>query len=262
MKKTKLCLLVGMLLVGWVSAQSNEENFTSAGEWLELGGLSVEGLQQASDKAIITISGLKIGDRIQVPGPQIQKAIKALWKLQLFRDIQILETDRKGDIIFLKILLQEMPRLSAFYIKGVKRKWQEPLRKIIAKDLILDASVSQEAKNRAQRNVKQWLLERGHYFAKVDLVPKRNDEQNELQLEVLITLGEKTKVNEIYFTGNTVLSDRSLRKQMRTKDKHKFLAKRTFLPLLLKSDQQAIVQYYHTKGYLDAHIDQVQIDTL
>lgn len=262
MKKTKLCLLVGMLLVGWLSAQSNGENLTSTEEWLELGGLTVEGLQQANNKAIITISGLKIGDRIQVPGPQIQQAIKALWKLQLFQDIQIIETDRKGDIIFLKILLQEMPRLSAFHIKGVKRKWQEPLRKIIAKDLIINASVSQEAKNRAQRNVKQWLLERGHYFAKVNIISDLNDQQEGLSLDVRVNPGEKTKINEIYFTGNTVISDQNLRKQMQTKDRHKFLSKRVFLPLLLKSDQQAIIQYYQTKGYLDARIDKVQIDTL
>ncbi len=261
MKKTKLCLWVGMLLVGWLSAQSTEENLTSTGEWLEIGGVTVEGMQQANDKALVTISGLKVGDRIQIPGSQIQKAIKALWKLQLFRDIQILETDRKGDIIFLKIVVQEMPRLSAFHVKGVKRKWQEPLRKIIAQDLILSASVSQEAKTRVQRNVKQWLLEKGYYFAKVDIIPQLKDPHQGLRLEVQITPGEKTKVNEIHFTGNSVLSDQSLRKQMQTKGKHKPLSRKTFLPSVLESDQQAILQYYQTKGYLDATIDQVQIDT-
>ena len=130
MKKTKLCLLLGILLTGFLCAQSNEESFSSSGEWLEIGGVTVEGIQEANDKAIITISGLRVGDKIQVPGPKIQKAIKALWKLQLFRDIQVQEIDRKGDIIFLKITVQEMPRLADFELTGVKHKWKEPLRKI------------------------------------------------------------------------------------------------------------------------------------
>lgn len=262
MKKTKLCLLIGILLVGLLSAQSNEEAPTTAGEWLEIGGIKVEGIQEANNRAIITVSGLKVGDRLQIPGPKIQKAIKALWKLQLFRDIQILETDRKGDIIFLKIIVQEMPRLSAFHLKGVKRKWQEPLRKILAQDLILSASVSQETKTRTQRNVKQWLLQRGYYFAEVSIIPYLDNQKKGLVLDIEVIPGEKAKVHEIRFQGNKAISDRSLRQKMQTKDKHKALAKKTFLPTILQSDQKTIIQHYQTQGYLDATIDEVEIDTI
>ena len=262
MKKTKLCLLLGILLTGFLCAQSNEEDLNAAAEQLEIGGIVVEGIQEANDKAIVTISGLRVGDRIQVPGPKIQQAIKALWKLQLFRDIQILETDRKGDIIFLKILVQEMPRLAAFYLQGVKRKWQEPLRKIIAQDLIISASVSQEAKTRTKRNVQEWLSARGYYFAQVEIISSLERKSNKLKLDVQVDLGEKVKVSEINFKGNTTISDRTLRKKMQTKDKHALFSRKNFLATTLESDQKAIIQFYQTKGFLDASIEEIHIDTL
>lgn len=262
MKKTKLCLLLGILLSGFLCAQSNEEPFSSAGTWLEIGGVSVEGVKEANDQAIITVSGLSVGDKIQVPGPKIQKAIRALWKLQLFRDIQIQEADRKGDIIFLKITVQEMPRLAAFHIKGVKQKWKEPLRNIIAQDLIVSASVSQEAKTRAQRNVLKWLAVKGHYFAEVNVVSSLDQNENALNIEVQVYPKGKVKVRAINFVGNKAISDRSLRKQLQTRDKHALLSRRSFQATSLEYDQKAILQLYQTKGFLDATIDEVQIDTV
>lgn len=262
MKKTKLCLLLGILLTGFLCAQSNEESFSSSGEWLEIGGVTVEGIQEANDKAIITISGLRVGDKIQVPGPKIQKAIKALWKLQLFRDIQVQETDRKGDIIFLKITVQEMPRLADFELTGVKRKWKEPLRKIIAQDLILSASVSKEAETRTKRNVQEWLAARGYYFAKVKIISSLAQRGNELKIDVQVDTGEKVRIREISFRGNSTVSDRNLRKQMQSKDRHSLLAKKNFLEATLKSDEKAIIEFYQTKGFLDASIDQVLVDTI
>lgn len=262
MKKTKLCLLLGILLTGFLCAQSNEESFSSSGEWLEIGGVTVEGIQEANDKAIITISGLRVGDKIQVPGPKIQKAIKALWKLQLFRDIQVQEIDRKGDIIFLKITVQEMPRLADFELTGVKHKWKEPLRKIIAQDLILSASVSKEAETRTKRNVQEWLAARGYYFAKVKIISSLAQRGNELKIDVQVDTGEKVRIREISFRGNNTVSDRNLRKQMQSKDRHSLLAKKNFLEATLKSDEKAIIEFYQTKGFLDASIDQVLVDTI
>jgi len=262
MKKTKLYLLIGILLGGFLSAQSQSDSPSEEGEWLEIGGITVDGAEQASKKAIITVSGLKVGDRIQVPGPGFQKAIRALWNLRLFRDIQILEEDRKGDILFLKIILQEMPRLTAFHIKGVKRKWQIPLRKLLNRNLILSAQVNTDAKERAKQNIQAWLSDRGYYFSQVEIKETFDKNSNGLILHFFIMPGEKVKVHEISFIGNKAISDRVLRKQMQIKDRHKLLAKKHFLSEIFEADQKAIIQYYQTKGYLDATVDGTTIDTI
>ncbi len=63
-------------------------------EVLKILGISVEGNTLADPAAVIANSGLKVGDEITVPGDQISQAVRKLWSLRMFEDIQIL-TDRK-----------------------------------------------------------------------------------------------------------------------------------------------------------------------
>ncbi|HKK80224.1 MAG TPA: hypothetical protein VJ933_11375, partial [Phaeodactylibacter sp.] len=70
----------------------------------EIGGIKVQGADFSDDNAIISIAGFKVGDKIRIPGPAIQKAIKALWKLRLFTDVQIIKEKTIGDIVFLEII--------------------------------------------------------------------------------------------------------------------------------------------------------------
>ena len=52
-------------------------------------GISVEGNKTGDNTAIIANSGLKVNDEIQVPGDQTNNAIKQLWSLNIFSDVQI-----------------------------------------------------------------------------------------------------------------------------------------------------------------------------
>ncbi len=51
-------------------------------------GLSVEGNKSSDANTIIVSSGLKVGDEIQVPGDKTINAIKNLWALNIFSDVQ------------------------------------------------------------------------------------------------------------------------------------------------------------------------------
>ncbi len=81
-------------------------------------GISVEGNKTADVNTIIVNSGLKIGDEIQIPGDQTLNAIKNLWNLNIFSDIQILEDKKVGDGIFLTIKVTEYPRIEKTVIEG------------------------------------------------------------------------------------------------------------------------------------------------
>ena len=81
-------------------------------------GISVEGNKTADANTIIVNSGLKVGDEIQIPGDQTLNAIKNLWNLNIFSDIQILEDKKVGDGIFLTIKVTEYPRIEKTVIVG------------------------------------------------------------------------------------------------------------------------------------------------
>lgn len=92
----------------------------------EIGGIEIKGVKFLHTNALIAYSGLKIGDKIEVPGLSISSAIKKLWEQGILGDIQVqiskVEKRREGDFIFLDFVLREKPRLSKFQIEDFKEK--------------------------------------------------------------------------------------------------------------------------------------------
>ncbi|MCB0513929.1 MAG: outer membrane protein assembly factor BamA, partial [Bacteroidetes bacterium] len=84
------------------------------------------------DKNIIrSLSGLKVGDNITVPGDDIAKAIKNLWKQGLFGDVEIQASKIEGDKIYLDIIVVEKPRLNTITVQGVKKGEKDELTKML-----------------------------------------------------------------------------------------------------------------------------------
>ncbi len=85
---------------------------------LKILGISVQGNKSADASTIIASSGLKIGDEIQIPGDQTMNAIKQLWSLNIFSDVQILIDKQISDGVFLVIHVSEYPRFEKLVIMG------------------------------------------------------------------------------------------------------------------------------------------------
>lgn len=81
-------------------------------------GVTVSGNKTADANAIISASGLKVNDEIQVPGDKTINAIKNLWALNIFKDVQLLIDKEIGDGIFLLIKVEEYPRFERIVFEG------------------------------------------------------------------------------------------------------------------------------------------------
>jgi outer membrane protein insertion porin family len=81
-------------------------------------GISIEGNKSADASTIIASTGLKVGDEIQVPGDKTINAIKNLWTLNIFSDVQIFIDKQLADGVFLLIKVQEHPRVEKVIIEG------------------------------------------------------------------------------------------------------------------------------------------------
>ena len=66
-----------------------------------IGGITISGTKYLDHNTLINISGLKVGEKIIVPGENISSAIKKLWKQGLFADIKVSATKIQGNSIFL-----------------------------------------------------------------------------------------------------------------------------------------------------------------
>ena len=97
----------------------------------EIGGISVSGADFFDHNALKSISGLKVGKEIEIPGKEITNAISKLWRQQLFSNIGIGIEKIEGKYVYLNIEVKTMPRLSKFAIKGVKKGQVDDLRESI-----------------------------------------------------------------------------------------------------------------------------------
>jgi outer membrane protein insertion porin family len=222
----------------------------------EIGGIKVLGANFSDDNAIIGVSGLKVGDKIRIPGPDIQKAIKALWRLRLFTDVQLIMEKTIGDVIFLELKVQERPRLSRHSYQGVKKSYHDDLNEAINKYLLKGGIVTENVKVNAAEEIKAFFVEKGYLDTRVRVDEiKDTIRQNSVRLVFDVNRGKKVKIQNIVFTGNDNVMDRKLRKQMdNTKRKRKIFTGSKLIQKDYEDDKKNIVNYYNTLGFRDARV--------
>lgn len=215
----RLLLLFGFsgTLCAFAVAQSFSSpqtiNYASPTEYT-IGGITVSGIQFLDPDILISLSGLKVGDRITIPGDQIATAIRHLWDQGLFTHIEIRIVKIIGSRVFLDILLQERPRLSKFAIKGVKKSEADDLREKIK--LVKGRVVTGNTKDMAIATIKKYYREKGFLNASVHVeeIPDTSLRNNVI-LEFHVKKGKKVKIERITITGNREISADKLKRQMK-----------------------------------------------
>lgn len=222
----------------------------------EIGGINIKGAESRDRNAIKSIAGFREGDKIQVPGPILQKGIKSLLKLSLFDDVQVFQDSIVGNVIFLTIQLIEKPILSRYSYKGITKAKQDDLNDIL-KDLLKKGGiVTDDQKALAQRKIKEYYAEKGRLNAKV-VVKEYPDEQRpgSVRLEFDIDPKSKVKIQNIVFEGNTQIKSRKLRKKMEeTKRKWTLFKKSKYIQKEYKEDLKKIIAFYNKEGFKNASI--------
>ncbi len=205
-----------------LSGSNNQGIDYSTPKEYEIGGIVVVGTLNYDPNAIILITGLSIGDRIQVPGPEISRAIKNLWDQGMFADIDIQAKRIQGKTIFLEILVKEQPRLSKYSFKGVSKGEAEDIRekinffreKVVTKNLLVSTRIT----------VKSHFIDKGFFNAEVDIAQSKDENlPNHVILTIRVRKNKKVKIKEVEITGNTKIADSKLKRAMKeTREKSRF----------------------------------------
>lgn len=222
----------------------------------EIGGIKVTGAEFSDENALIAITGLKVGDEIKIPGAAIPQAIKALWKLRLFTDVQIYKEKSVGDIIFLDIQVEERPRYIRHSFKGVKKSRHDDLNAIVRRYLLKGNIVTSNALVNAQNGIRDFYVEKGYLDAVVK-VNETPDEKNinAVKLQFDIDKKKRVKIHDITFNGNNTIKSRKLRKLMKgTRRKRRLFSSSKLIQEDFREDKKAIVAHYNNLGFRDAQI--------
>lgn len=222
----------------------------------EVGGIKVTGAEFSDDKALISIAGFKVGDKIKIPGPATARALKSLWKLSLFEDVQIYKENTVGDVIFLEIVVQERARLSSHSYKGAKKSHHDDLNEAVNAYLVKGGIVTENIKTNAQTAIKEYYVEKGYLDANVAVKEQADPKKvNSVRLVFDIDRGKRVKIQNITFSGNDNLSARKLRKQMEeTNRKWKIFSSSKLVQKEYNRDKINIINKYNTVGFRDARV--------
>ncbi len=250
-------ILLMLALPSFLSAQGDEPimEYTEPKEF-EIGGVTVTGAEYSDDNAIIAIAGFRVGDKIKIPGSEIPRAVKALWKLRLFTDVKIFKEKTIDNIIFLEIALIERPRLSKHSFKGAKKSQHDDLNEDLADFLIKGSIVTENMKRNAINVIKKFYEEKGFLDCSVDVKESEDTKSiNAVTLRFDIDPKERIKIHDITFSGNNNVKDKKLRKKMaNTKRKRRIFNSSKFINPDYDADKQSIEAYYNTLGFRDAQV--------
>ena len=176
------------------------------------------GLSTLDEVAIISLSGLKVDDRIDVPGDAISGALKKLWGQGIIGDVKILVTKIEGEDIYLLLDLTERPRFSRVEFEGINKTQEGELRDKVN---IRGRVVRDDVLNTAKRNIEKYYLEKGFLNTEVKIIQDRDTTlPNSVKLRFDIDPKSKVKINEIAFYGNDEISDRALKGKMKKTKEH------------------------------------------
>jgi len=180
-----------------------------------IAGITIKGTKSFDPNLIISISGLAVGDVVQLPGTDaFGKAITKLWKQNLVSNVQINLLKVSGNDLYVEIELVERPRLIDFTFTGIKKGERDELEGKMG--LTKDRVLTENMKLSAVEVIRKFYNEKGYQNVTVNLAETPlKDAMNAISLNFDIQKGLKVKVNSINFSGNDQLSDPSLKKQLK-----------------------------------------------
>src|SRR5690606_18083253 len=130
-----------------------------------IGGITVTGVQYLDQNTLISVSGLNVNDKIEIPGERISTAIKRLMQQGILEDVSINITSIEDNKVFLELELRERPRLNKIVLNGIKSGQRETLEEKINTykgKVITDAMV----KN-MQNIIRRHFLDKGYLHTTV-----------------------------------------------------------------------------------------------
>jgi outer membrane protein insertion porin family len=129
-------------------------------------GITVIGNKSADAGLIISNTGLKIGDEVSVPGDQTNNAIKHLWNLGIFENVELLIEKKIDDGIFLQINVKEYPRLEKIVFRGNDEISESDLNKKIT--IVRGQTLKPQEISRIKNKIKASYDEEGYLNAVIE----------------------------------------------------------------------------------------------
>ncbi len=246
-KKAFAVLVLSLLLLPQMALAQKTYKF---------GEVEIQGNRRVELSTIRSVLSVKAGEAVSLK--DIDQDIRSIYRLGRFKDVSASVEKRDGTSILI-YRVKEWPLVREVKFSGNKEFKKDKLEGLVtikAPDFYHPRAVS-----RSVAAIEKAYVEEGYYAAQV--TPKVDvNAKNEATIVFDIHEGNQVFVRDIRFAGNTVFSDRQLKKVMQTKERW-FLSWLTgrgkYNKDVLQNDLEAIADQYYNDGYVQVKIDQPKV---
>ncbi|MBZ0113991.1 MAG: outer membrane protein assembly factor BamA [Thermoanaerobaculia bacterium] len=226
-------------------------------------GVEYEGLTSLSAETVSYYLGLEIGQPLDIL--ELNRRIHTLWDRGLIDDLVISEHS-EGDGIVLEITLKERPLLRSVDYEGLKKLNRSDVEDRVDRDRIrVREGLPLETGElvRLERAVVDMYAEKGYRFAEVShTIEKVN--VGEVRVQFSVDEGDKVKIEDVNFEGNTVFSDfrlsLAMRKTRPTGVFSKMLKRDLYNPATYEEDMERVRELYRERGYKNLLIGEPELE--
>ena len=222
---------------------------------------------------LVGISGLSVGQKVTVPGPELTAALKKYLTHGLFSDGQILFTKQTEDSVWIEFALKPSPTISVVNYSGLKKSEREDIQAKIG--IAVGMPFNTNTSDRIRKRIKDYFDEKG--FSNADITIRPTDDlanAGKVILDIIVDKHEKIKIKEIIITGNKLLKESELKMAMKkTNQNHNFFknpklaliklfSTKKFVQEEYQNDLENLIMKYYEKGYRDAVITSDSVITI
>ncbi|MBX2964999.1 MAG: BamA/TamA family outer membrane protein [Cyclobacteriaceae bacterium] len=228
-------------------AATDNLNYANPAEYI-IAGIEVTGLNILDKNAMVSLTGLHVGDKIKIPGDAISNAIRKLWNHGLVGDVTIGVQKIEGENVWLEIKMAERPRLTNFYFNGISKGQESSLKEELT--LIRGKIVNDAMLRNTEIAVKKFFVKKGFLNTEVKIIQERDTIATDgIRLKIAVNTNSKVKINKISFEGNENIADGKLKGQMKKTAEHpRFALHRTIIKKVLGFKPRDVKTYF-TESY-------------
>ncbi len=211
--------------------------------------INVEGNQRISKDTIIMFADVSIKNELS--DKDLNEILKKLYNTNFFDLVSVKIIDK-----VLTIKVKENPIIQNIDYEGIK---SSELLKDLKKNVILKprSSFNEVLLNKDRISIQNFLKNSGYYYSKVEISLDELDD-NKINLNYIISLGKKAKIQKISFIGDKIFKDKKLRGVILSEEYKpwKFLSGKKYLnESMIKYDERLLKNFYLNKGYYNIVIN-------
>lgn len=223
----------------------------------EVGGIVVSGVKYNNTETILSLTGIQVGDKIEIPSEDLSSVIKRIWLQRWFSEISFYVDSISNGKVYLNLYLQERPRVLKWDFEGVKSTERSELQDRLK--FKRASELSDYIERSSCEIIRKYYVEKGFLQTEVTTrVVQDTTIKNTVRVTFVVDRKSKVKIQDILFEGNENIKASKLASSMKkTKARSNilnFFSSKKFNEKEYENDKKLLIEAYNERGYRDARI--------